>query len=135
MMAAETASKGKPDFSNIPMLKHLIVAETAEGFILWNNVDISVGTSNYKAVRGRAIALVILDEVAFFASENTSSPDVEVYRALLPGLATLGGKLIGISSPLVFRLVPRRPKRAFRAALLANRKSSSPLICLMNYSR
>lgn len=87
-------------FSNIPMLKEMIRGETADGFELKNLIDVVIGTANYKAVRGRAIWVVILDEVAFFQSENSSSPDVETYRALLPGLATLpGSMLIGISSP------------------------------------
>jgi hypothetical protein len=43
--------------------------------------------------------MVILDEVAFFSSDHSANPDLEIYRALLPGLATLDGTLIAISSP------------------------------------
>lgn len=42
---------------------------------------------------------VVFDEVAFLRSENTAAPDKDIYRAAVPGLATLDGMVIGISSP------------------------------------
>ena len=43
---------------------------------------------------------VLLDEIAFFLADETSSnPDVEIINALKPSLMTTGGPLIGISSP------------------------------------
>jgi hypothetical protein len=87
-------------FTTTPMLRAMITRETANGFELSNNCDVEIGTSSYRAVRGRAIALVVLDEIAFFQSENSASPDLEIYRALLPGLASLpGSMLVAISSP------------------------------------
>jgi hypothetical protein len=87
-------------FTSTPMLKAMIQRETAIGFELSNGCDVVIATSSYRAVRGRAIAMVILDEIAFFQSENSASPDLEIYRALLPGLASLpGSMLIAISSP------------------------------------
>src|ERR1019366_9082719 len=68
-------------------------------FELNNGVDVEVSAANFRGVRGRAIALVILDELAFFSSDNSANPDLEIYRALLPGCATLDGKIVGISSP------------------------------------
>jgi hypothetical protein len=87
-------------FTSTPMLKARITREVATGFELSNGCDVVIATASYRAVRGRAIALCVLDEVAFFQSENTASPDLEIYRALLPGLASLpGSMLIAISSP------------------------------------
>jgi hypothetical protein len=86
-------------FTGIEMLKSMIQRETADGFELSNSVDVQVATASYRAVRGRAIALVVLDEISFFSSENSANPDLEIYRALLPGLATLNGTLVAISSP------------------------------------
>jgi hypothetical protein len=41
-----------------------------------------------------------LDEVSFYRSEDSATPDVEVYRAVTPRLATLpDSMLVGISSP------------------------------------
>jgi hypothetical protein len=78
----------------------MVTRQTADGFELGNGVDVVIGTNNFRAVRGRAIACGILDECAFYASESSTSPDTETYRALLPGLMTLPGSMIvGISSP------------------------------------
>ena len=41
----------------------------------------------------------MLDEVAFWRSEDSAAPDHEVYTALLPSLATTNGLLVGISTP------------------------------------
>jgi hypothetical protein len=67
---------------------------------LENGVDIAVGTNSFRAVRGRAVLLAILDECAFWRDESSATPDEETYRALRPGMATLpGAMLVGISSP------------------------------------
>jgi hypothetical protein len=87
-------------FTSIPMLNSMVGRETGAGFELTNGVDIAIATNNFRAVRGRAVLAAILDECAFYQSESSTSPDVETYRALMPGLATLPGAiLIGISSP------------------------------------
>jgi hypothetical protein len=79
----------------------MVTRRTATGLEFWNDVSIEVGTNSFKALRGRAFLLSILDEVAFYADENIASPDAAVYNAMQqPGLATLpGSMLIGISSP------------------------------------
>ena len=46
---------------------------------------------------------MLLDEVAFFRSDTSASPDIETYRAAIPGLATTNGLLIGFSSPYAKR--------------------------------
>jgi hypothetical protein len=74
-------------FTDIPMLSALIQRETSGGFELANSVDIAIATNNFRAVRGRAVLAAILDEVAFYQSDTSTSPDTETYRALTPGLA------------------------------------------------
>jgi hypothetical protein len=87
-------------FNTIPMLNAMIGRETSNGFELSNGVDIAIATNNFRAPRGRSVLGAILDEAGFYQSESSTSPDVETYRALMPGLATLpGAMLIGISSP------------------------------------
>jgi hypothetical protein len=61
-------------------LRGLVERETEDGLWLANRVDISVQTNNFRAPRGRPILMGILDEVAFFRDENSSTPDVELYR-------------------------------------------------------
>jgi hypothetical protein len=73
---------------------------TATSLELDNRVDISILTNSFRAVRGRAILAAVLDECAFWRDETSSNPDMEVYNALRPGLASLAeSMLIGISSP------------------------------------
>jgi hypothetical protein len=41
----------------------------------------------------------IFDEVAYWRDESSATPDVEVYTAVLPSLATTNGMLVAISTP------------------------------------
>lgn len=82
-----------------PILAQMIQKQDAEAIHLNNRVSIEVGTNSHRSVRGRTLLAAILDECAFFRDDTSATPDVEVYRALVPGLATTGGMLIGISSP------------------------------------
>jgi hypothetical protein len=89
-------------FAEIEMLQALVANGdgTASGFELDNGVDVQILTSSFRAVRGRAILAAVLDECAFWRDESSANPDLEVYNALRPGLASLpGSMLIGISSP------------------------------------
>jgi hypothetical protein len=87
-------------FSEIPDLKAMVVRETRSGLELSNNVAIEVTTNNFRQARGRTVLLAILDEVAFYRSDDSATPDFEVYRAVTPSLATLpNSMLIAISSP------------------------------------
>ena len=86
-------------FLDVPMLAAMITRETASGFELNNGVDVTVGTNSYRSVRGRPVLLAVLDECAFWRDENSAQPDTQVYAALKPALATLGGRIIGISTP------------------------------------
>jgi rhodanese-related sulfurtransferase len=81
------------------MLEALIVREDKESIELSNRVVIEVGTASFRAVRGYSVACVIADEIAFWRSEESANPDAEILNALRPAMATLGGKLIGLSSP------------------------------------
>jgi hypothetical protein len=85
-------------FTDIPLLKGMLTRETAVGFELNNSVDIQILTGNFRSVRGRAILLAVLDEVAFLRDESSAAPDMELYKAIVPGTATLDGQVIGISS-------------------------------------
>jgi hypothetical protein len=87
----------------IPALKALITRETQDGFELANGVDISVGTNDFRTVRGRAIVLCVMNELAFWTGENSASPDREVYRAILPATASLGDKAMVVMISSVHR--------------------------------
>lgn len=82
-----------------PILAGMIENVTADEIKLANRTAIVIHTANHRTIRGRTVIAAIFDESAFWRSEESSSPDVEVYRAVLPALATTNGMLIGISSP------------------------------------
>lgn len=83
-----------------PMLAQMVARDTADTIELKNGFAIEVTTSDQRRVRGRTVVAAIFDEVAFWKSENTNSPDVDVYRAVKPAMATMpGAMIIGISSP------------------------------------
>lgn len=82
-----------------PVLSRMVERVNTEGIDFTNRVSIEVHTNSFRAIRGRTLLAVLLDEVAFFRSDSTANPDIETYRAAIPGLATTGGMLIGFSSP------------------------------------
>lgn len=87
-------------FREIPVFKALVERETSEGLELNNGMALMVLANDFRAIRGRTLVACIMDEVSYWRNELTVSPDVEVYRAAVPALATTPGSLmIGISSP------------------------------------
>jgi hypothetical protein len=87
-----------------PMLAKMVLQENAESIELNNGVIIEVATCSYRTVRGRTIIAALCDEVAFWPSEDSASPDYEVLDALRPGMATVpGAMLLCASSPYARR--------------------------------
>ena len=78
-------------FADIPLLRSLVKRETGDGLELTTGAELDVRSSNFRNVRGRSVACVVLDECAFWRSETTANPDAEVYQALIPSLATIPG--------------------------------------------
>jgi hypothetical protein len=68
-------------------------------------VTIEVVTRSYRAVRGRSVCAALLDEVAFFRSDDSANPNSEVVAAIRPSMATFGPEamLIAASSPYARR--------------------------------
>ncbi|MFN8545728.1 MAG: hypothetical protein U0807_16200 [Candidatus Binatia bacterium] len=89
-----------------------VAATTGETLTLRSGVRIEVRSSNYRSVRGVTLAAAVIDEACFLRDEDSTSPDVEVYRALKPALLTTRGLLVAISSPWAQRgLMYERWKR------------------------
>jgi hypothetical protein len=87
-------------FDELPDLRRMIVRETRDGFDLNNGVSISITTNSFRQVRGQTILLSIFDECSYWRDDSSTKPDIETYRAVLPGLATIpDSMLIAISSP------------------------------------
>jgi hypothetical protein len=90
---------------NVPMLKELIVNVTQEQIELRNQIVIEIHTCSFKSVRGYTCVAALLDEIAFWPTDELSSePDVEVINAVKPSMATVpGAMLLCASSPYARR--------------------------------
>jgi hypothetical protein len=71
---------------------------------LKTRVDIECRPASYRTARGGTCVAIICDELAFWRSEATANPDVEILNAVRPSLATTGGMLAAISSPYAKRV-------------------------------
>jgi Terminase large subunit, ATPase domain len=86
-------------FDASPVLKQEIDSITQSEIRLKSGVIIATHSNSFRSVRGRTLLACIFDEAAMWRDEVSATPDVEVYRAVLPALMTTGGMLIGISTP------------------------------------
>jgi len=88
-------------FNGNTTLKALVERETRETLELRNGVNIAVKTCSFRTLRGYTVLCAILEEMAFWRSEETgANPDREVLAAIRPALATVPESLlIGISTP------------------------------------
>lgn len=86
-------------FNLTPTLRKLVLGETREALELRGGVNISVKTCSFRTIRGYSCAAVILEELAFYRSDESAVPDREILAAVKPALANLDGLLLGISSP------------------------------------
>ena len=83
-----------------PVLRRMVSESLAQEIRLRNRRVVQVMTASGASVRGRTYLACVLDELAFFFRNSEGlANDLEIVRALRPGLATTGGKLIGLSSP------------------------------------
>jgi hypothetical protein len=84
----------------VPMLARIIDTERSEAIDLSNRVSIEIHTASFKTTRGYSIGAALLDEIAFWPTDDAAHPDVEILAALRPGMATIpGAMLLCASSP------------------------------------
>lgn len=89
---------------SVPALAALIVNESKDSIELSNGIVIEVITASIAAPRGRAYALVIVEEAAFLPTDSSANPDVELLRAVRPALARVPHSLlVVVSSPYARR--------------------------------
>ena len=91
-------------FRSVPELEQLVERETRTSMELSNGVIVEVLTANTAAPRGRAYAVVIIEEAAFLPTDQNANPDVELLRAVRPALARVPGSLlVVVTSPYARR--------------------------------
>ena len=87
-----------------PMLASLIARETQTEIELTNGVTIEIHTTSFKSVRGYTLVGAIADEIAYWPTDESASPDKEELQALRPAMATVpNALLLCISSPYARR--------------------------------
>jgi phage terminase large subunit-like protein len=105
----------------------MIESETQEGVSLTNNVTIEVATASFRSVRGFTLVAALLDELAFWQSEDSANPDTEVLAAIRPGMATIpNAMLLAASSPYARRGACIRPTRNITARTVTRSSCSRP---------
>jgi hypothetical protein len=63
---------------SVPMLAQLIEGETTETLTLRNRIAIEIHTASFRSTRGYTIVAALLDELAFWPTdENSAAPDIE----------------------------------------------------------
>ena len=102
--------------TRVPALKALVVRDVAEVIDLNNGISLEILTCSFRTVRGYTQVAALLDEVAFWKSDVSVSPDTEVLAAIKPSMA---------SSPVRCCSVRVRPMRA-RVFCGRRTRSTSP---------
>ncbi|MFZ3327278.1 MAG: terminase family protein, partial [Methylocella sp.] len=83
----------------VPLFARMIEDENTESIALANRVLIEIGTASFRTTRGYSFAAVLCDEIAFWRQDETSAnPDVEILRALRPGMASIPGSILMLAS-------------------------------------
>jgi hypothetical protein len=89
---------------SVPMLARIVEGTTRETITLSNRVTIEVHTASFKTVRGYSLVAGLCDELAFWPTDDSASPDTEILDALRPAMATIpGAMLLCASSPYAQR--------------------------------
>jgi hypothetical protein len=86
-----------------PIMKQLLASRTAETLTLTTGITLEVRSASFRRIRGVTCVAVLADECAFWLSDDSANPDVEILNAARPALATTQGPLIAISSPYARR--------------------------------
>jgi phage terminase large subunit-like protein len=83
----------------VPLFARMVIDENTEAITLANRVVIEIGTASFRTTRGYSFAAVLCDEIAFWRQDETSAnPDVEILRALRPGMASIPGSILMLAS-------------------------------------
>jgi Terminase large subunit, T4likevirus-type, N-terminal len=87
-----------------PMLQALIERDTAEAIDLANGITVEISAASYRSVRGYTVVAALCDEIAFWRSEDSANPDLEIINAIRPATATIpDAMLLCASSPYAKR--------------------------------
>jgi hypothetical protein len=104
--------------TQVPALASLVVRQPDEEIELSNGITIEIATASYRSIRGYTILALLIDEIAFLRTDETSAnPDTEILTAGRAAQATLQGHgmLLTAGSPYARRGEQYRAWRAHHA--------------------
>jgi hypothetical protein len=81
------------------LLKDEILEAQDDCIKLKGGTEIAILASSFRTLRSKTLIGGCLDEASFLADQESSKPDAEAVRALLPSMATTSGTLLIFSSP------------------------------------
>lgn len=85
---------------SVPEFGRLVGSVLKESITFTNGITIEIHTASFRSVRGYTIPFAIMDEIAFFRSDDSANPDSEIITALKPAMATVPNPLLmAISTP------------------------------------
>jgi hypothetical protein len=89
--------EGGPD----PGLSFLLAKPpTEDKIVLTTQVEIVTRAARLTAGRSRAVVCALYDEIAFWPTDQSANPDVDIIRGVNPGMANIPGAItVGASSP------------------------------------
>jgi phage terminase large subunit-like protein len=88
----------------VPMLRKLVERETADAFDLNNSTSIEIMAASYRSLRGYTVISALLDELAFWPTDDAAEPDLEIINAIRPAMSTIpNAMLLCASSPFAQR--------------------------------
>jgi hypothetical protein len=88
----------------VPMLRKLVEREVADAFDLNNSTSIEIMAASYRSLRGYTVIAALLDELAFWPTDESANPDTEIIAAIRPAMATIpNAMLLCASSPYAQR--------------------------------
>ena len=80
-------------------MKQLAARETADEIELMSGIVIEIHTASLSAVRGYAVLALLIDELAFFPTdENSANIDEEVITAARPSMASIEGAMMFVAT-------------------------------------
>jgi hypothetical protein len=85
----------------VPSIRELVIRETGEQIDLSTGITIEIQSASFRGVRGFTVIAALLDECAFWRSdEGSANPDEEILAAIRPAMATVPqAMLLCASSP------------------------------------
>jgi hypothetical protein len=90
--------------TRVPAIAGLVERDGDEEIDLSNAITIEIQTANFRSVRGYTLIAALCDEIGFWRSDESASPDSEILHAIRPAMSTIpGAMLLCASSPYAKR--------------------------------